>query len=185
MFWEWSVIHNKVSVFEISPCTPITSRGQWAGHPILFFVSKAYPLYGWNRSIFQACDYFITFKKYWRQHHFLNVHHVREKTSLQIAKTDIFNRFLFKGLVSASHFQGKKKCWWRLEVRKEILSINGNLNILAIKLTVYSRYLSRFSASSSAPASSYHTGTSFSTIFKVNFHLLVTRFAGYFGMRLK
>lgn len=34
-----------------------------------------------------------------------------------------------------------KKNWWRLEVRKEILrSINGNLNILAIKLTVYSRY---------------------------------------------
>ena len=48
---------------------------------------------------------------------------------------------MFKGLVSASHFQGKKKNWWRLEVRKEILrSINGNLNILAIKLTVYSRY---------------------------------------------
>lgn len=35
----------------------------------------------------------------------------------------------------------KKKNWWRLEVRKEILrSINGNLNILAIKLTVYSLY---------------------------------------------
>lgn len=48
---------------------------------------------------------------------------------------------MFKGLVSASHFQGKKKNWWRLEVRKQILrSINGNLNILAIKLTVYSRY---------------------------------------------
>ena len=40
LFWEWSVIHTKVNVFEISPYTPTTSRGQWAGHPILFFFSK-------------------------------------------------------------------------------------------------------------------------------------------------
>lgn len=94
-----------------------------------------------------------------------------------------FHKLLFKGLVSASHFQGKKKTDEdRLEVRKEIFS-NGNLNMLAIKLTVYSRYLRR--TSSSAPASSNHTGTSFSTIFKVNFYLLLTRLAGYFSMRLK
>lgn len=48
---------------------------------------------------------------------------------------------MFKGLVSASHFQGKKKKLMKTWGQEEILrSINGNLNILAIKLTVYSRY---------------------------------------------
>lgn len=139
MFWERSVIHFKVSVFEISPCTPTTSRGQWP-HPIPFLFFKVSFISEEPKHISSMWS-FITFKKYWRRHYFLNVHHVREKTgSLQIAKADIFNRFPFKGLVSASHFKSKKNSWWRLEVRKEILS-NGNLSIVAIKLTVYFSFI--------------------------------------------
>ena len=116
------------------------------------------------------------------------MHQVREDQSTnRKIKTDIFNRFLFKGLVSALYFQGKKK--------KTDEGLRSGRNIAVYKwkfkhtgdqtYRLFPVHLRRSWASSSAPASSKHTGASFSTIFKVNFHLLVTRLAGYFSMRLK
>ena len=94
---------------------------------------------------------------------------------------------MFKGLVSASHFQGKKKklmkTWGQernIAVYKWKFKHTGDQTY-----RLFPVHLRRSWASSSAPASSKHTGASFSTIFKVNFHLLVTRLAGYFSMRLK
>lgn len=117
------------------------------------------------------------------------MHQVREKTSLQIAKLKQTFSIDFCLKVLYRHRTSKVK------KKKTDEDLRSGRNIAVYKwkfkhtgdqtYRLFPVHLRRSWASSSAPASSKHTGASFSTIFKVNFHLLLTRLAGYFSMRLK